>query len=167
LLRAHDVADLPACVAMWSDENVTRFIGGRPSSRQQSWARILTYAGHWRLLGFGYWAIEEKASRRFVGEVGFADFKRDVDAWAEGTPEVGFALAPQFQRKGYAGEALRAALAWADANFSHDRTVCLIHPDNAASIRVATNAGYQILKAGEYNEKPVLFYDRMRPLTPR
>ena len=35
--------------------------------------------GLWSLLGFGYWAIEEKAAGGFVGELGFADFKRDIE----------------------------------------------------------------------------------------
>jgi hypothetical protein len=34
------------------------------------------YIGHWALMGFGYWVIEEKATGEFVGDVGFADFKR-------------------------------------------------------------------------------------------
>jgi RimJ/RimL family protein N-acetyltransferase len=62
-------------------------------------------------LSYGYWAVEEKTSGRYVGELGFADFKRDIVPSIEGMPELGWALVPQFHGKGYATEALRAAVA--------------------------------------------------------
>src|SRR5919198_4635363 len=77
-LRAHQAADLDACAAMWADPLVTRHIGGRPFSREETWSKILRYAGHWALTGFGYWAVVDKASGTYIGEGGFADFKREV-----------------------------------------------------------------------------------------
>ncbi len=145
---------------MWADPNVTRFIGGRPSTEQQTWARLLAYAGHWALMGFGYWAIEEKESKAFAGEVGFADFKRDIDASMKGFPEIGFALAACFHGKGYATEAARAAISWVDANLSYEKTVCLINPQNAASLRVAQKCGYDLFAEGIYNEQKALFLSR-------
>ena len=68
---------------MWGDPAVARFIGGKPFTREEVWARILRYVGHWTLMGFGFWAIEEKATGDFIGEVGLADFQRDLDPpWA-------------------------------------------------------------------------------------
>jgi RimJ/RimL family protein N-acetyltransferase len=141
-MRGHRAEDLDASAAMWGDPIVVRYIGGRPSTREEAWSRVLRYAGHWCLLGFGYWAMEEKASGRFVGEVGFADFKRDITPSFEGTPESGWALAPWAHGKGYATEALGAALAWGDSNFPSKGTVCLIDEGNEASVRVATKCGY-------------------------
>ena len=64
---------------MWGDRDVTRYIGGKPFSREEVWSKILRYAGHWSLLGFGYWVIADRASGRFLGEAGFADFKRRIE----------------------------------------------------------------------------------------
>ena len=147
---------------MWSDPNVTRFIGGRPSSEQQTWARLLAYVGHWALMGFGYWAIEEKRSNEFVGEVGFADFKRDVAAPLKGKPELGFALTPRFHGMGYATEAVRAALGWADARLPYPSTICLVNPENLASLRVVENSGYEPLQHIVLMEQPVLVLSRGR-----
>ena len=61
---------------MWADPEVTRYIGGRPFGVEEVWTRLLRYAGHWALLGYGYWAVIEKSSGRFVGEAGLADFHR-------------------------------------------------------------------------------------------
>jgi len=159
-LREHRYDDLSDCVAMWSDPSVTKFIGGRASSEQQTWSRLLSYLGHWALLGFGYWAIEEQASGEFVGEVGFADFKRDIAASMKGKPELGFALASRVHGKGYATEAVGAALAWADDQLRCPTTVCLVNPANPASLRVVTKCGYEPFESGTYNGQPVLFLSR-------
>ena len=159
-MRAHRVADFEHSFAMWSDPVVTRFIGGKPSTEQQAWSRLLNYAGHWALMGFGYWALEEKATGRFAGEVGFANFKRDIAASMRDAPELGWALAAPFHGRGFATEAVRAAVAWGDARFESARTVCLIDPENLASIRVAEKCGYAVFERARYNERPALFLAR-------
>jgi RimJ/RimL family protein N-acetyltransferase len=97
------------------------------------------------MLGYGYWAVEEKVSDRYVGELGFADFKRDIQPSIEGMPEMGWALVPRAHGKGYATEALRAAVSWGDSHFGLLRTVCIIHRDNHQSFRVAEKLGYKTL----------------------
>jgi RimJ/RimL family protein N-acetyltransferase len=146
---------------MWSDPVVTRYISGKPSTEAKTWSRLLTYAGHWALLGFGYWAIEHKASQEFIGEVGFADFKRDIDPRMRNVPELGWAFASGFHGRGYATEAVRAVVAWGDARFGATRTVCLIHPDNLASIRVAEKCGFREFERTHWNDRPVMFFERL------
>jgi RimJ/RimL family protein N-acetyltransferase len=152
---------------MWADENVVRFMTGKPSTGQQTWARVLAYLGHWKLMGFGYWAVEDKHTHEFVGEMGFADFKRDIDAWPKGTPEIGFAFASRFHGMGYATECVAAALAWAGANLPAAQTACLITPQNVASLRVVEKFGYAVVKEGTYGEVPVLFFTRPKSVAPR
>ena len=159
-LRAHRADDHPDCLAMWSDPAVVRYIGGKPSTEQQTWGRILTYAGLWTHLHFGYWAIEERASGRFAGEAGFADFKRDIAPSMRGVPEIGWAFAPLFHGRGFASEAVAAIVAWADRALASPRTVCIIHPDNAASVRVAEKNGYRVFERSDPNASPALFLER-------
>ncbi len=146
---------------MWSDPIVTRYIGGKPSTEQQTWSRLLNYAGHWALLGFGYWAVEDKARGTFIGELGFADFKRDIDPRMRDVPELGWAFASSAHGRGYATEAVRAALAWGDANLASGRTVCLIHADNLASVRVAEKSGYRSFDRVVLAERPTGFFERV------
>jgi RimJ/RimL family protein N-acetyltransferase len=145
---------------MWSDPAVTRFIGGKPSTEQQTWFRVLQYIGHWSVMDFGYWVIEEKSSGLFAGEIGFADFKRDIAPSMRSAPEVGWALASRFHGMGFATEALRGVLDWADQQAQWPRTVCLISPDNLQSIKVATKCGYHEFERTSFNEAPVLFFER-------
>jgi RimJ/RimL family protein N-acetyltransferase len=159
-LRGHRVEDLGDCAAMWADAAVVRHIGGRPFSAEESWGKILRYAGLWSLLGFGYWAIEEKGSGRFVGEVGFADFKREIEPSFGGAPEIGWALAAWAHGAGFATEAVGAAVAWADAHLGAARTVCLIGPENSASIRVAAKCGYREYARTTYKGYATILFAR-------
>lgn len=164
-LRAHRMDDFPHCVAMWSDPIVTRHIGGRPYTEEETWARFLRYAGLWKVLGFGYWAIEEKASGSFVGEAGFADFKRELEPSIKGLPEAGWVLVPAAHGKGYATEAVRAALAWGENHLESKRIVCLIDPENAASIRVAEKCGFSEYRRTTYKGSAAILFGRelLRP----
>src|SRR5262245_16880840 len=160
-LRAHQVADLDACAAMWADPVVTRHIGGRPFSREETWSKILRYAGHWALMGFGYWAVVDKASGAFIGEGGFADFKREMQPTIEGMPEIGWALVPSAHGKGLATEAVRAFCAWGDEHFGKKKhTVCMIDPGNIASVWVAKKCGYQEIHRATYKDHPTVLYRR-------
>ncbi len=145
-LRPHAADDFDACVAMWSDPVITRYTIGDPSPPPQTWRRLLAYRGHWVLMGFGYWAVEEKATGRYIGDIGFADYKRDIQPSIEGMPELGWALISDAHGKGYATEALRAAVAWGDDHFGSAQTVCIIREDNRASFRVAEKLGFKELR---------------------
>ena len=133
LLRGHKADDFAAASLMWADPMVVKFIGGQPSTSQQTWARILGYLGHWDLMGFGYWAIELKDSRTFIGELGFADFKREITPSISGIPELGWALIPAAHGKGYAQEALEAVIGWGQKNLKSDEIVSIINTENIKS----------------------------------
>lgn len=158
---------------MWADPAVTRHIGGRPFSEEEVWARVLRYAGLWALLGFGYWVLRERATGRFVGEVGLADFRRNLTPPLGDAPEVGWVLATWAHGRGFATEAVRAALAWSDARqaaarladprLGPGRTVCLIDPENVPSIRVAEKCGYREATRATYREQATLVFERLMP----
>jgi RimJ/RimL family protein N-acetyltransferase len=141
-MRAHSVDDFSALKAMWSEEAVTHYIGGKQMRPDECWTRLLRYRGLWPLLGYGYWAVEEKASGRFIGDVGFADFHRMIEPSIRGVPEVGWILGPEFHGRGYGSEALAAALKWLDAE-KLGRSVCIIDPGNEPSLRLAAKTGFR------------------------
>lgn len=162
ILRAFTAADFDAFAAIWGDASVVRHISGTPSSRADSWSRLLRLAGGWPLLGYGYLAVEERATRRLTGMAGLADFKREIGADIAGLPEAGWVFSPEFHGKGYATEAMRAALAWADAKLDAEKSCCLIHPGNAASINVAEKLGYGGRITAPFGEDETLVFFRPR-----
>ena len=133
ILRAHTPADFDACCALWADPGVTRFISGRASTPDETWRRILAYVGHWQLLGYGYFLVTSR--------------------------ETGWAMLPQYQGRGLAREALTAVLAWADQTMP--RTVCMIHPDNAPSLKLAQKLGYTEYARGQFGEYTPILLERL------
>ena len=133
-LRLWRSADLDTYAAAYADEEVARFIGGR-CDRAQAWRRMAAEVGHWTLRGYGFWALEEKASGEVAGCCGL---------WfPEGWPELelGYWLLSRAQGKGYATEAGRRAREYAYENLGATTLVSYIHPDNVPSQRVAERLG--------------------------
>jgi RimJ/RimL family protein N-acetyltransferase len=158
ILRGHRLTDFDDSLAMWSDPEVARHISGKPLGREDVWARLLRYIGHWAIADHGIWHIRERATDRFVGEAGLADFRRDLACSFDGAPEAAWILAPSAQGKGYATEAMSAVLAWAEP--AHPRTVCIISPANHASLRVADRLGYCELTHTDYRGVEVIVFER-------
>jgi RimJ/RimL family protein N-acetyltransferase len=159
-LRAHRADDYATCMAIWSDPEVVRYISGRPFTAEEVWKRLLQYAGLWSLLGYGYWAVEEKHSGRYIGDIGHGDFKRDMQPSLHGMLEFGWALASQSHGNGYASEAVAAVSAWSQAHLPELRVVCLISPENLRSIRVAEKAGFRLWQQVIYHDSPTLVFTR-------
>lgn len=161
LLRPHRLSDYPALHAMWADPAVYCHITGKPSTPEEAWARLLRYAGHWALMDYGYWAVEKKSTTSFIGEMGFADYHRDIDPPFGDTPELGWALASHAHGKGYATEALLAIAAWGDENLPHPKTACMIAPENTASLHVATKIGFVETGRATYKSEPSIIFHRL------
>lgn len=159
ILRAYRIEDFPHMAVAWADPEVTRYIG-RPSPEEESWARFLRNIALWPMLGYGYWAATEKATGRYIGDVGFADFKREIEPSLKGVPEIGWVLARGSHGRGYATEAARAALRWLESALGPQRTVCIINVDNRASVRVAEKCGYREFARTQYKGSVVTMLER-------
>jgi RimJ/RimL family protein N-acetyltransferase len=158
-LRGHTLQDLDACAAMWAMPEVTRFIGGKTSTRDETWSRLLRYAGSWSMLGYGYWLAEERTTGRLIGEVGFGNWQRDITP-ALDVPEMGWALLPWAQGRGLATEGVMAGLGWSDANFARATVTCIISPENVPSIRVAEKCGFREHARTLFKGEPTIVFRR-------
>jgi RimJ/RimL family protein N-acetyltransferase len=62
--------------------------------------------------------------------------------------------------KGYATEAVRAAVECGDAHFESARAACIVAPENLASIRVAVKCGYREFQRTTYRGHPTVMFVR-------
>jgi RimJ/RimL family protein N-acetyltransferase len=152
LMRMWREDDFEAYAEICADPEVMRYLGGKPLSRLDAWRNMAMMVGHWHLRGYGHWVVEEKASGKFIGRIGFLN--------GEGWPgfELGWTLARHAQRKGYATEGARRALEYAFTKMDRDHVISLINPPNAASIRVAERLGEKLEGRTELFETEVLIY---------
>ncbi|MFL6763577.1 MAG: GNAT family N-acetyltransferase [Sphingomicrobium sp.] len=163
ILRPFRSEDLEPLAAMWSDEQVVRYIGGQKLSREDTWRRSLAACGQWPYTGFGYWIAEARADGAVVGQLGFADFKRDMQPSIEGEPELGYVFAPSMHGQGIAGEACSAVLEWADANLGAPSYPAIISRENDASIRLAERLGFRREPDATYRGETIALFRRPRP----
>ena len=111
LLRQFEERDLDAYAAMSADPEVMRYIAdGQTASRAIAWRSMAFFRGHWALRGYGMYVAEEKASGTFLGRIGLFN--------PEGWPglEVGWVLAREHWRNGFASEGAAACVTTCSSN---------------------------------------------------
>lgn len=152
-LREFREADFEAYATMMASPEVTRFLGeGKPLPRADAWRQMAAFAGHWILRGYGIWAVEERATGRFVGRIGCHD--------PEGFPafEIAYTLDRNAWGRGYGREGAAAALRYAREVLHHPAITSIIRADNRASRRVAESLGGVLSETVEFYGAPAVLY---------
>ena len=109
LLRRWRDTDREPFAAICADARVMEFFPST-QTREEADTVIDRLSSHIDRHGFGFWALEDRASGEFLGFAGLWN----VSFTAAFTPavEIGWRLAHRFWGKGYASEAARASLAF-------------------------------------------------------
>ena len=160
LLRRYEAKHSDDVAELSSLPETFRYSERGPMSSDEAWSRLLRHIGHWTVMGFGFFAVEEKSSGRFLGEAGLNDFRRGLGPDFDGIPEIGWTITPSAQGHGYATEAAEAVLTWMEERFDATRVVCLIHTSNAASLRVADKLGFVRRSECVYKGYPAIRLER-------
>ena len=159
ILRVPRIEDFDAYAAMREDVENMRFIGGA-MPRAVSWRKFLQMPGAWVLQGFAMFAVIEKSSGQWLGQLG---------PWQpEGWPgtEVGWGFARAAQGKGYATEAGAAAIDFAFERLGWDEVIHSIHPDNVPSQALAQRLGSTLRGTGKlpepFQDEPIEIWAQTR-----
>ncbi len=131
VLRPIALADGPAIHAYMSDPVVTRWLPEGPLDAAQAQAFARKNAGR----SARAVAVVERESDALVGHMVFHPW------FARATHEVGWAISPGRQGRGYATEAARALLDFAFGTLGCHRVVATCQPENGASWRVMEKLG--------------------------
>jgi len=103
-----------------------------------AWRALTTFAGLWELKGLGQWALEERATGRFVGRAGL--YWRPEEDWPG--VEVGWMLDPGCWGAGFATEAAARAVRYGFDELGEEALFSVILPENTRSAAVARRLGY-------------------------
>ena len=141
-LRRIDLDDADLMLAVWNDPAFLRNVGDRgvrteeQARRQIEEGALQLYAKH----GYGPYALEIRSTGERIGICGL--FKRDnLD-----DPDIGFALLPEFCRRGYAEEAAQAVVDHARDDLAVRTLTAIVSPDNTASIRLIEKLGLRFCR---------------------
>lgn len=151
LLQPLGAGDIEQVSAMRSDAGIMRFIR-KPQTRGESVEWIRMVSSRWETEGIGFCAIIEKSSARFAGWCGLWRLKETDEI------EVGYAVAVNFQGKGYASESAREFLRYGFANLRLEKIVAVARPENTASRRVMEKLGMRYDYTGEFYSKQLVHY---------
>lgn len=125
-LRQWREEDFGPFSTFWADEDSTRHVGG-PISASEAWRRMMGFASHWSLRGFGYYVIELRESGAAIGYCGAQLPLRAT------TPEAGWGIYEPYRGRGYAKEAIMAAIGHDFARFGWSDVISLI---SVASVKL-------------------------------
>jgi RimJ/RimL family protein N-acetyltransferase len=151
-LRRWREDDLDEYAAITADPDVVRYLGGTTFDRVAAWRQIALFIGHRELRGWTSSAVVERSSGRLIGRGGL---------WQpEGWPgvEVGWILGRAAWGHGYATELGQAVRDYAFGSLGVAHLISVIHPDNAASIRVAEKIGSTFEGEFDLNGQRCLLY---------
>lgn len=140
IIRSLQHADAPMLAELWSDPDVTRFMGGPRDYNQVRETLEQDAAGP--ALTFDLWPVVEKDSGRIIGHCGLLD--KEVEGQVE--IELVYVFHPAVWGKGYATEAGAAIRDYAFTSLRPTRLIALVDPDNTASAQVARTLGFQLEK---------------------
>ena len=133
IMRGHRIEDLAEEKAFQTSDRAAG-IGG-PNPPEYAFRALGYYIGHWVLRGFGMWALEEKATGRYLGRVGCYY----PDLWPG--REIGWSVTAAGEGRGIAYEAAMASRAYAYGTLGWTTAISVVAPDNDRSIRLAERMG--------------------------
>ena len=136
-LREVTSTDAPFILDLLNQATFKRYIGDR-GVRTLAHAREYIaerFTQSYRDNGFGLYLMEMKAKATPIGLCGFVRRKELPD------PDIGFAVLPQFEKKGYAYEAAEAAIHYGRQTLRLSRILAITTLDNESSGRLLEKIG--------------------------
>jgi RimJ/RimL family protein N-acetyltransferase len=155
LLRPWREEDLDAYARICADPEVMRYMSGT-MTRDQAAQQLERWIRHWEERGFGLWAVEEKATRVFIGRIGLLYH----DDWPEDEhkTEVGWLLDRSYWGRGLATEGALASLRYGFEDLGLERIISITKPANLASRRVMEKVGLTYRGETRWRDIDVVWY---------
>ena len=147
VLRRSRPEDAEPISAYRSDPNVNRYQGWDRTDPEGIRAEIVEMESR-APGGAGGWVqftVEERDRGRLVGDVGISAVDSEPSV-----AKIGYTIAPAFQGRGYATEAVRALVDYAFETLGAERIRAFAAAENIPSLRVAENAGLSLVERFEH-----------------
>jgi RimJ/RimL family protein N-acetyltransferase len=148
ILRSFKEGDLPGFSQYRSDPEIARYQSwNTPYSLEQA-KYLFTEIGKTEPGTPGEWyqiAIERKDLPGIIGDCGF-----EIKRYDRLQAEIGFSFAQQFQKQGYATEAVKGLIDYLFSTFNLHRIIAICDVENQASVRLLERLGMR--REGHYIE---------------
>lgn len=137
-LREMKEDDLDALYELYAGEGMTRYMEPLYEDRQEEAEYMRAYiASQYYYYGYGMWVVIERATGKLIGRAGLDN--RNIHGGIE--LEMGYAVAADHHRQGYATEICLAILKYAGEFLEFSRVNCLVDKENEASRTASFKTG--------------------------
>jgi len=160
ILRRLLPEDLDDLFALYRDPEIRRYFPEGTLTYEETQEELEWFLnGHPEHPELGLWATIHKETNQFIGRCGLLPWTID----GQYDVEVAYLLSKAYWRQGLGTEVARAILNYGFEQLHLPRLICLIDPDNQASIKVAQNMGMTLEKMGQDESGSFLVYARSSP----
>ena len=157
ILRRLLPEDLDDLFALYRDPEIRRYFPEGTLTYEETQEELEWFLnGHPEHPELGLWATIHKETNQFIGRCGLLPWTID----GQYDVEVAYLLSKAYWRQGLGTEVARAILNYGFEQLHLSRLICLIDPDNQASIKVAQNMGMTLEKMGQDESGSFLVYAR-------
>ncbi len=136
-LRQITAGDLGKIYEGLSDKRVTKYYGVHFDTLEQTEGQMDWYEALWLEKTGLWWAVCDTETNNFLGACGFNYYKPE-----QHQAEIGYWLLPEHWGKGYASEALQAAVQFAVAQTDVQRIEAYIEKGNRSSGKLLKKYGF-------------------------
>lgn len=145
--------DIDDLFCLLSDPIVMKFCSG-PLTLADSQRWLATAIACYEKFGYDYWAVNEKNTGDFVGQMGI--LKQDIDD--KQVECLAFMLNQKYWNKGYASEGAMACIRYAFISLKLENIVATVEPGNSQSISVLRKIGMKHHEEKIYTGRRVHVY---------
>ncbi len=154
--RLLNIADFDACIKLFEDIEVCRFLGvdkiETPKERCRLWFEM-TFERYKNDLG-GQNILLDKDTNKIIGQCGL--LVREIEGKQE--IEIAYSILPEYRKKGYATESTEKCKNFAFENNFSESLISIIHTENINSEKVAKKNGMRKDKKTEFKGMSVNIY---------
>ena len=140
-VRETTVADVERFYEIYSDPSTTMYTEPLFEDMDEEIEYTRNYIETiYGFYGYGIWTVIEKETGRVIGRAGVTD-REGFDI-----PEIGFVIAPESRRRGYAFEVCNAILDYAKTELGFTKIQALVKPQNTISVDLLKKLGFEITR---------------------
>lgn len=138
IIRETVLEDVPELYRIWKEPGMGDYIPPMQPTLEEELEYTEAYIRHaYAFYDYGLWTVLDRSSGRVVGRAGLS-----VSELLEDAVELGYLIAPEYQRQGLAVECAEAILAYAKNVLDITELHLLTDPENTASVRTAERLGF-------------------------
>jgi ribosomal-protein-alanine N-acetyltransferase len=135
-LRPWKLEDADTWFNILQEEGILRYFPKQtPPDREKAEPYINHHLTHWRMRGYGHWAVVTRENSQVVGWCGL-EYLPELNE-----TELAYLLSKQVWGRGYATEAAKATVRFGFGSTGLKNIIGLVHPENLGSVRVLKKCG--------------------------